>query len=229
MFNTVVNMIKAVLWDFGGVITSSPFEAFGRYETSNNIPQDFIRTVNATNPDTNAWAQFESSNISAEEFDGLFADETSAAGHRIPGSEVLALLSGSVRPEMVTALGLIKKKYRIACITNNVKGAGQGPGMASDPDAAKAHEKATQIAGVMDLFDFVIESSKVGLRKPNPRIYELACEKMGIEPSEAVFLDDLGINLKPAKAMGMTTIKVLSAAQALNELSEILSMELPVS
>jgi putative hydrolase of the HAD superfamily len=81
----------------------------------------------------------------------------------------------------------------------------------------------------MGLFDFVIESSKVGLRKPNPRIYELACEKMGIEPSEAVFLDDLGINLKPAKAMGMTTIKVLSAAQALNELSEILSMELPVS
>lgn len=222
-------MIKAVLWDFGGVITSSPFEAFGRYEASNNIPQDFIRTVNATNPDTNAWAQFESSNISAEEFDGLFADETSAAGHRIPGSEVLALLSGSVRPEMVTALGLIKKQYRIACITNNVKGAGQGPGMASDPDAAKAHEKATQIAGVMGLFDFVIESSKVGLRKPNPRIYELACEKMGIEPSEAVFLDDLGINLKPAKAMGMTTIKVLSAAQALNELSEILSMELPVS
>ena len=222
-------MIKAVLWDFGGVITSSPFEAFGRYEASNNIPLDFIRSVNATNPDTNAWAQFESNQVSADEFDGLFAAETLAAGHRIPGNEVLALLSGSVRPEMVSALGLIKKKYRIACITNNVKGAGEGPGMASDPNAIKAHEKATQIAGIMDLFDFVIESSKVGLRKPNPRIYELACEKMGIEPFEAVFLDDLGINLKPAKAMGMTTIKVLSAKQALSELSEILSMELPAS
>ncbi len=220
-------MIKAVLWDFGGVITSSPFEAFQRYEKSNNIPQNFIRTVNSTNPDDNAWAQFESSQISAEEFDGLFAQETAAAGHAIRGHEVLSLLSGSVRPEMVNALGLIKEKYRIACITNNVKGAGEGPGMASDPDAVKAHEKATQVAGIMELFDFVIESSKVGLRKPDPRIYQLACEKMGIEPSEAVFLDDLGINLKPAKAMGMTTIKVLSAEQALNDLSGILSMELP--
>ena len=101
-------MIKAVLWDFGGVITSSPFEAFQRYEKSNNIPQNFIRTVNSTNPDDNAWAQFESSQISAEEFDGLFAQETAAAGHAIRGHEVLSLLSGSVRPEMVNALGLIK-------------------------------------------------------------------------------------------------------------------------
>lgn len=222
-------MIKAVLWDFGGVITSSPFEAFARYESENNIPKDFIRTVNATNPETNAWAQFESSQVSAEAFDDLFAVETEAAGHRIQGKDVLALLSGHLRPEMVNALKLIKQKYRIACITNNVKGAGEGPGMASDPDAVKAHEKAQQIAEVMALFDFVIESSKEGIRKPNPKIYEMACEKMGIDASEAVFLDDLGINLKPAKAMGMTTIKVLSAEQALTDLSKILDMELPHS
>lgn len=213
-------MIKAVLWDFGGVITSSPFEAFNRYELANNIPEDFIRSVNAKNPDTNAWAQFESSSVSIDEFDGIFAEETEKAGHRIPGKDVMKLLSGQIRPEMVHALKLVKENFRIACITNNVKGAGKGPGMASDPS------KAEKIVGIMALFDFVIESSIVGFRKPDPRIYQLACEKMGIEPSEAVFLDDLGINLKPAKAMGMQTIKVSSAQQALAELSEILSMKL---
>ncbi|MBT4523079.1 MAG: HAD-IA family hydrolase [Halieaceae bacterium] len=212
-------MIKAVLWDFGGVITSSPFEAFNRYELSNDIPRDFIRSVNATNPDSNAWAKFESSLVSLEEFDGLFAAETEAAGYRIAGLDVLNLLSGDVRPEMVVALGLIKESYRIACLTNNVKGAGEGPGMAGDP------VKAAQIIEIMSLFDFVIESSKVGFRKPNPRFYELACEQLAIDPTEAVFLDDLGINLKPAKAMGMATIKVTSAPQALTELSQLLSIE----
>lgn len=216
----VKTMIKAVLWDFGGVITSSPFEAFNRYESENNIPNDFIRSVNATNPNTNAWAQFESNSVSLDEFDPIFADETEKAGHRIPGKEVVKLLSGSIRTEMVAALELIKKQYRIACITNNVKGAGAGPGMASDSD------KAAKIADIMSLFDFVIESSVVGYRKPNPEIYQLACEKLGIEPAEAVFLDDLGINLKPAKAMGMTTIKVVSGEQALSELSEVLAMSL---
>jgi putative hydrolase of the HAD superfamily len=213
-------MIKAVLWDFGGVITSSPFEAFNRYEIANSIPKDFIRSVNARNPDTNAWAQFESNSVSLAEFDGIFAEETEKAGHRIQGKEVMKLLSGQIRPEMVDALKLIKENFRIACITNNVKGAGEGPGMASD------HSKAEKIVEIMALFDFVIESSIVGFRKPDPRIYQLACEKMGIEPAEAVFLDDLGINLKPAKAMGMQTIKVSSAQQALAELSEILSMKL---
>lgn len=215
-------MIKAVLWDFGGVITSSPFEAFNRYELEQGIPENFIRSVNSKNPDSNAWAQFESSQVSAAEFDGLFADETELAGHRIPGNEVLSLLSGEVRPEMVNAIKLIKQKYRVACLTNNVKGAGTGAGMASTSD------KAAQIKDIMAQFDFVIESSKVGFRKPDPQFYQLACEKLAIDPSEAVFLDDLGINLKPAKAMGMTTIKVVSAAQALTELSAILSMELPL-
>jgi putative hydrolase of the HAD superfamily len=215
-------MIKAVLWDFGGVFTSSPFEAFNRYETARGIPLDFIRSVNATNPDSNAWAQFESSQLELADFDELFAAETDSAGHRIPGIDVLNLLSGDVRPEMVDALGLIKQNYRVGCITNNVQGAGEGPGMASDP------AKAAQVLDILALFDVVIESSKVGIRKPEPRIYELACDAMAVDPTEAVFLDDLGINLKPAKAMGMTTIKVVSSAQALGELSEILSMTLPM-
>jgi putative hydrolase of the HAD superfamily len=213
-------MIKAVLWDFGGVFTSSPFEAFNRYEAERGIPLDFIRSVNATNPDSNAWAQLESSQLELAEFDALFAEESESAGHRIPGIDVLNLLSGDVRPEMVAALDLIKQNYRVGCITNNVQGAGEGPGMASDA------AKATQVLDILAMFDVVIESSKVGFRKPEPRIYELACDAMAVEPTEAVFLDDLGINLKPAKAMGMATIKVVSSAQALAELAEILGMSL---
>ena len=210
-------MLKAVLWDFGGVLTSSPFEAFGRYEVEHNLPKDFIRSINATNPDTNAWAQFESSTISATEFDLAFARESSAKGHEIKGKDILALLSGDIRPRMVAALKQIKQHYRVGCITNNVK-SGQGAGM------ARSEEKATAVAAVMALFDTIIESSVVGVRKPDLKIYQLACEARQIEPHEALFLDDLGINLKPAKALGMTTIKVLSEAQALADLEQILGL-----
>ena len=205
-------MFKAIFWDFGGVFTTSPFEAFNRYEASNGVPLDFIRGVNATNPETNAWAQFESSVVTPEQFDVLFERESAALGHRIPGRDVLPLLSGNLRPRMVAALVLAKTRYANACITNNVR-AGEGPSM------ARSASKAAQMTKVMALFDHVIESSKEGIRKPNPRIYAMACERVGVEPSEVLYLDDLGINLKPAKAMGMTTIKVLTEAQTLADLA----------
>lgn len=209
--------IKAVLWDFGGVITTSPFEAFNRFEKAASLPLNFIRKINSTNPKTNAWAQLESSQISVEEFDLKFALEARELGHEVAGSEVLALLSGDLRPEMVKALKIIKSSLKIGCITNNVK-SGEGPSMARDPD------KAAQMKEVMDLFDVVVESSKVGIRKPDPEIYKLACREMKIEPGEALFLDDLGINLKPARALGMSTIKVLNTEQALNDLEDCLEM-----
>ena len=212
-------MFKAVLWDFGGVITSSPFEAFNQFEADNNLPSDIIRSINATNPDNNAWAQLESSTISVDEFDELFASEALEKGHVISGKQVLALLSGGIRPEMVKALRVIKETRSIGCITNNVN-TGAGPGM------AKSESKAEAIADIMSLFEIVIESSKVGMRKPDPRIYELACKEMGIDPSEAIYLDDLGINLKPARALGMSTIKVLSAGQAIDELEQQLGLSL---
>ena len=205
-------MLKAIFWDFGGVFTTSPFEAFNRYEISRGIPLDFIRRVNATNPETNAWAQFESSTVSAEQFDALFEAESSTLGHRVPGRDVLPLLSGDLRPRMVEALRLAKSRYANACITNNVR-SGEGPSMARSAD------KASRVAAVMALFDHVVESSKEGIRKPNPRIYALACDRAGVRAHEVLYLDDLGINLKPAKAMGMTTIKVLSEAQALADLA----------
>ena len=204
-------MIRAVLWDFGGVILSSPFEAFNRYEATHGLPTDFIRGVNATNPDTNAWALLERNDVTPAEFDALFADESEALGHRIPGAYVLGLLSGEIRPEMVTALDrVIRAGYRTACLTNNVVGG----------------EQRMEVGDVMVMFDHVVESSKVGCRKPEPRFYEIACELVGADPSECVFLDDLGINLKPAKAMGMTTIKVGAAEPAITELEAVLGIDL---
>ncbi|MDE0759778.1 MAG: HAD-IA family hydrolase [Pseudomonadales bacterium] len=212
-------MIKAVLWDFGGVLTTSPFEAFASYEKKNHLPKDFIRSINATNPDSNAWALFESSQVSIDEFDGLFQKESALRGHKVPGKDVLALLSGTVRPAMVQALRMIKKHYQVGCITNNVK-SGQGPGM------SKSENKAQQVAAVMALFDTVIESSVLGIRKPNPEIYQIACAQMAVDPAQALFIDDLGINLKPARAMGMATIKVLTQEQAINDLEQHLQLDL---
>ena len=213
-------MIEAVLWDFGGVLTTSPFEAFNRYEAQRGLPANFIRTINATNPEINAWARFESSEVDLDEFDLLFAAESEAAGHRIPGKDVIELLSGDLRPRMVEVLKRVKASYRVACITNNVKG-GRGPGMAN------SSERAQQMAEVMGLFDLVVESSVEGIRKPNPRIYQLACERLGVRPDRAVFLDDLGINLKPARALGMQTIKVLDEQQAIEDLAKLVGIELP--
>jgi putative hydrolase of the HAD superfamily len=204
-------MIRAVLWDFGGVILTSPFEAFARYEEANGLPIGFIRSVNATNPDANAWAHLERNDIDPVDFDDHFAAESEALGHRVPGADVLALLSGEVRPEMVTALDLvIESGFRTACLTNNIVGGNPRP----------------DVAEVMVRFDHVVESSKVGVRKPEVRFYEIACELVGVEPAECVFLDDLGINLKPAAAMGMTTIKVGSAHQAITDLEAVLAIAL---
>jgi putative hydrolase of the HAD superfamily len=210
--------ITAVLWDFGGVILSSPFEAFNRYEQAQGLPLDFIRSVNATNPDRNAWARFERSEITATEFDRAFADESERLGHRVPGMHVLALLHGEIRPIMVKALERVAAAgYRTACLTNNV--AGGDP--AHDPSG-----RAELIAEVMGRFDVVVESSKVGVRKPEREFYELACSLLNVTPEQCVFLDDLGVNLKPAAAMGMTTIKVVSADQALDDLERVLGLPL---
>lgn len=209
-------MIRAVLWDFGGVILSSPFEAFRRYEAERGLPQDFIRRVNATNPDTNAWARLERSELDHAAFDRAFAEESKALGHEVPGADVLTLLAGEVRPEMVAALeGVIAAGYKTACLTNNV--------MRRDGEPA---EERPEVAAVMAKFDVVVESSKVGIRKPEVGFYTTACELLGVEPAECVFLDDLGINLKPAKQLGMTTIKVVDPDQAIADLEQVLGLSL---
>jgi len=210
---------RAVLFDFGGVFTTSPFAAFNRYEAASGLPRDLIRRLNATNADANAWARLERSEIGVEEFCGLFEAEARVAGHVVDAHAVLACLAGELQPEMVAALERVRGRFKTACLTNNAR-VGDGPGMARAPEAA------AEIARVMTLFDAVIESSKVGVRKPEPRFYEIACETLRVPPAEAVFLDDLGVNLKPARAMGMRTIKVRSSAQALRELESALGLAL---
>jgi putative hydrolase of the HAD superfamily len=210
---------RAVLWDFGGVLTDSPFEAFRRFEHARGLPPDFLRRVNARTPDDNAWARYERSELTLAQFDAAFADETAAAGHRVGGAEVVQLLYGAVRPAMVEALRRVGEHYLTACLTNNVK-TGSAHGLPT------TDERAQEVQDVLALFDHVIESSKVGARKPEPRFYECALRTLGIEPRQAVFLDDLGINLKPARAMGMTTIKVVDAPQALRELEAALDLRL---
>lgn len=205
--------VEAVLWDFGGVITTSPFEAFARYEREHDLPPDFIRTLNATNAHDNAWAKLERSEVDLDGFCELYEAEAREAGHEIDAREVLACLSGDLRPEMVQALRRIHDEgLRQAMLTNNFVGLGDGTGEnGEDPRR-----------GLRDLFEVVVESSTAGVRKPEPEFYEIACRELGIEPTGAVFLDDLGVNLKPARAMGMTTIKVVDPSAALVQLEDAL-------
>jgi putative hydrolase of the HAD superfamily len=212
-------MIKAVFWDFGGVITSSPFESFNRFEKENNLPLDFLRSVNSTNPDSNAWALLERNEINLEEFDLLFERESYDLGHSVKGKDVIALLKGQIRPEMITALEKIRGNLIQACLTNNIQSMGDMD-FEGNVSAAGKHEE------VMSMFDFVFESSKENVRKPDPEFYLRACKRGDVDPSDVVFLDDLGINLKPAKALGMSTIKVTDPKEALSELQALLDFDI---
>ena len=183
---------EAVIFDFGGVITSSPFEAFNRLEAERGLPRDCVRRINATNPDDNAWARFERAEIDASAFDTAFAEEAAALGLAIRGSDVISCLAGDVRPRMVAALDALKAEgLTIGCITNNVR-AGKGSAMVFDDT------RAAEIAAIMARFDHVIESSKAGVRKPDPRIYAMMCEAIGIAP---------------AACMTFSTVRSLAAAR----------------
>jgi len=200
--------VGAVIWDFGGVLTTSPFEAFARFETERGLPIDIIRNTNAANHFENAWAKFERAEVDLDTFDELFAVESRAFGAEVRGRDVLPLLSGDLRPEMVNALKLVKTSFKTGCITNNLPANSIG----------SRAGRSLYVAEVMALFDHVIESAKIGLRKPDPRIYRMMTDALGVDPGRCVYLDDLGVNLKPAREMGMTTIKVLNAPQAIAEL-----------
>jgi len=207
--------IRAVLFDFGGVILSSPIDGFRAYERSAQLPAGFLQRINTLDPDTNAWACMERGELDLATFHARFEAEARAQGHAIDARVVLSQLSGQLRPEMVSVVRTLRARYRVACLTNNMP-LGHGAAMASKP------ERAAEIAEVMALFAHVVESCKIGARKPEPRFYAHACETVGVAPEHCVFLDDLGINLKPARAMGMTTIKVGDPAQAIADLEAVL-------
>jgi putative hydrolase of the HAD superfamily len=203
--------LRAVMFDFGGVISTSPFEAFVHLEAERGLPAGFIRTVNATNPDDNAWARLERSEIGLDAFAESWAEEARALGHDLDGRLVLERLAGEIRPRMVSAIGRCRKNgLKTACLTNNF--------------VSEERVVSRDMARVYDLFDAVLESRVLGVRKPDPRFYELACEALSVRPEESVFLDDLGVNLKPARALGIHTIKVSDPDDALDELGTLLGL-----
>lgn len=198
-----------MLFDFGGVISSGPFESFARYERERGLPENFIRQLNANRHHKNAWARFERGEVDLDGFCDLFEAEARAAGGEIDAREVLARLGGEIRPEMVEAVRRCRERLATGLLTNVFR-----------------FDEGGAIAKTLSLFDVVVASSEVGVRKPEPRFYEIACERLRISPDEAVFLDDLGVNLKPARAMGMTTIKVADPDEALEELESVVGFPL---
>ncbi len=206
-------MIEAALFDFGGVILTSPFETFAAYEIEAGLPQNTIRTLNSTNPDTNAWAKFERREINPEEFIELFQTEAAEQGFMIDARKLIENLHGALRPNMVEALRRCSNNLKTAMLTNNITPIG------SQPFSGDVQE-------VVEMFDVIVESSVEGCRKPEDKFYEIACNRLNVEPANCVFLDDLGVNLKPARAMGMTTIKVVDPDLAIAELSTVVGFPL---
>jgi putative hydrolase of the HAD superfamily len=202
--------VEAVLFDFGGVLSTSPFDAFAQHERSQGLPAGFIRRLNATNHHDNAWARLERNEIDFDRFCQAFEAEAAAAGGRVDARALFALMSGEMRPAMLEAVRRCHTQFKTGLLTNN---------FITPLTTARHHD-------VFDLFDVVIQSAVVGLRKPDPRFYLLACRELEIEPSAAVFLDDLGVNLKPARQLGMQTIKVVDPTDALIELEAVVGIPL---
>ena len=213
MLSPVPADIEVVLFDFGGVLLTSPFDAFAAYEAEVDLPQGTVRRINSTNPDDNAWARFERGQVDAEQFGRLFEAEAAAQGYIVDAARILEGLHGTLRPTMVEALRRCSDRLRTGMLTNNI----------TPIDSQPFSDAVLEVVG---LFDEVIQSSVEGCRKPEPRIYEIACERLGVEPVACVFLDDLGINLKPARSMGMTTIKVVDPEEAIGELEAVVGFPL---
>ncbi len=213
--------LEAVIFDLGGVVLPSPFDAWAAYERELGLEVGFIRGVVARAGDDGAWARHERGEVGFEDFLAEFDDELSAAGgEQVSAAQVLARISQRPEPreEMLAALDRIRASgQRTAALTNNWAVTGE-----HDDGSLRAD----RVAALAPRFDVIVESAVEGLRKPDPRIYELTCSRLGVAPSRAVFLDDLGVNLKPARAMGMVTIKVTDPAEALSELGRVLDLDL---
>jgi putative hydrolase of the HAD superfamily len=208
----VSGRVSAVVFDLGGVITDSPMPAFAAYEAEAGLPDGLIRQLNSVDPDTNAWARYERNELDAAGFVDAFEAEALAAGHRLDARRVLAALAGEVRPEMVRAVRRLRDAgLPLALLSNNVA----------------PMERTGALGELLELFDAVVESSLEGVRKPEPEIYRRALTRLSdavgrpIAAADCAYLDDLGINLKPARELGFRTIKVVEPLSALAELSEL--------
>jgi putative hydrolase of the HAD superfamily len=209
--------VTAVIFDLGGVLTESPMHAFAAYEAEAGLPEGLIRQLNSTDPDTNAWARFERNELDVAGFSAAFEAAAAALGHRVEAARVLEALRGELRPSMVAAVRRLREAdLPLGLLSNNVA----------------PMERTGPLGELLDLFDAVVESSTEGVRKPEPEIYRRALTRLSdavgrpIEAADCAYLDDLGINLKPARALGFSTIKVVDPAAALAELSELVGFRL---
>lgn len=206
---------RAVLFDLGGVVLDSPLHVIAAYERELGIPAGFVnRVVVETGPE-GAWSRLERGELGMAGFVRDFDEECRGAGERFSSAELMARIAGcGPRPAMLEAIRRIREAgLRVGALTNNW----------SDPEA---RGEPARDADLRELFDAFVESSVVGLRKPDPRIYQHACRELSVEPAESVFLDDIGRNLKTARALGMTTIKVETPEAALRELASHLGLPL---
>ena len=205
-------VIEAVVFDIGGVVQESPLHAIARYERDHGLPPDAVNRAVVAAGDAGAWARLERGELTVESFLAPFEADCRAHGVRVDGRRLMALIAEASRPRprMLEAVRTIRARgLRVGALTNNWVADGRRP-----TDGLRAH------------FDVFVESAVVGLRKPDPRIYELVCRELGVEPSRVAFLDDIGMNLKPARALGMVTIKVDDPDRALRELSALLGFDL---
>ena len=209
--------VSAVVFDLGGVLTESPMTAFAAYEEEAGLPPGLIQRLNSADPDTNAWARFERNELDVAGFSAAFEAEAAAAGHRVEAARVLDALRGELRPSRVAAVRRLRQAgLPLALLSNNVA----------------PMERTGALGELLGLFDAIVESSVEGVRKPEPEIYRRALTRLSeavrrpIEAADCAYLDDLGINLKPARALGFSTIKVVEPAAALAELSELVGVPL---
>lgn len=206
-------MFRAVLFDLGGVVFDSPFETLARYETEHGLAAGSLNAVIAGSGPDGAWGRNERGEVTHGDFLAAFQRELDACGLDADAADLMTRIRSDLRPRprMIRAIDRIRSAGLLtAAVTNNWR----------DDDGSTSGDR------LADHFDVVVESAVVGINKPDPRIYAMALAALGAEPEEAVFLDDIGRNLKSAAVLGMTTIKVVSVDQALADLSALLGIRL---
>ena len=209
--------IKTIIFDFGGVITNSPIEGFKNLEKTHGYSKGLITGINMNNPDNNAWARSERGEIEIDTFLSQFEQEALEIGHDINADEILIQLYGSPRPIMIKKIISLSKsnKYKLICLTNVLKGIKK----------FMPKEREEVVNNIMSYFDKIYESYKIGMRKPEARIYEYIIKDLEINPKETIFLDDLGMNLKTARQLGINTIKVVDPIEAIKTLDQFIESE----
>ncbi|HJN45454.1 MAG: haloacid dehalogenase [Acidobacteria bacterium] len=204
---------RAVIFDLGGVVCESPLPAIAAYETETGLSARFIAGLVIAGGDHGPWSRLERGELDAAAFSIAFSTEARAGGQELDVTALLGRIAEAalVRQTMLRALRRLRAAgLRVAALTNSW--------------SMPIHD--ARVDALRPEFDCFVESHRVGMRKPERRIYELVCRTLTVQPAAAIFLDDLGGNLKPARAMGMTTIKVGEPALAIAELERLTGVPL---